>query len=122
MSITTLNVYVNIPSSSCEYFDMICVTVSKVAGTNYTDNDSSNNQFCLQFGEVSEGYAGVLPCTGEYISIMLPLINTKGRCATVTLIEIWVAIYLGWTFVGQLLLALRDGNILGGIVAISRSL
>ncbi|PIK40025.1 hypothetical protein BSL78_23129 [Apostichopus japonicus] len=26
VSITTLNVYVNIPSSSCEYFDMICVT------------------------------------------------------------------------------------------------
>ncbi|XP_071827945.1 uncharacterized protein [Apostichopus japonicus] len=79
VSITTLNVYVNIPSSSCEYFDMICVTVSKVAGTNYTDNDSSNNQFCLQFGEVSEGYAGILPCTGclSTVSLLVLLISVS---------------------------------------------
>ncbi|KAJ8025830.1 hypothetical protein HOLleu_33493 [Holothuria leucospilota] len=66
VSINNVNAYVNIATADCETYDYVCVVLTKASGANFTDTDTTNNYFCLAFGDPSEGYAGILTCSGKF--------------------------------------------------------
>lgn len=62
--IENVHTMINIAEDDCSTYEngYVCVEVSKVSGASYTDSDTSNNYYCLEFGAVNNGYTGVLTC------------------------------------------------------------
>jgi len=74
MWIYGLQTDINIPSEDCEIYEYLCFKVSVPTNADYTDGDTSNNEVCIEFGDVEDGYAGNLPCSGCALKFSLGLV------------------------------------------------
>nr|XP_006820128.1 PREDICTED: uncharacterized protein LOC102805550 [Saccoglossus kowalevskii] len=92
-TISGLKTDINIPTLNCGGYRYVCVMVTVPSGALYVDGDTDNNYFCLPFGDVEDGYAGVKPCSDSAFFVTttpgqptLPSTGTKGATARVTMV------------------------------------
>lgn len=74
VTITGASAMINIPSASCSTYQYTCVQVSKASDASYTDSVSTNNYYCLAFGDVAENLAGLVPCSGCALQVSMMLL------------------------------------------------
>ena len=65
VTVTGANAMINIPSATCSTYQYTCVQVSVASGASYDDSVTTNNYYCLAFGDVAEGLAGIVTCSGK---------------------------------------------------------
>ncbi|XP_070573182.1 uncharacterized protein [Ptychodera flava] len=65
---------INIPSEDCDIYQYVCMKVTAPSNADYTDGDTENNEVCIQFGDLEDGYAGNSPCSGCVIQVSLGLL------------------------------------------------
>lgn len=68
--VENVHTMINIPTADCSTYmydtaGYICVQISKASGASFTDDSTTNNYYCLSFGDVVDGYTGTLECSGE---------------------------------------------------------
>ncbi|XP_022091818.1 uncharacterized protein LOC110979935 [Acanthaster planci] len=74
ITITGTNAMINIPSATCSTYQYTCVQVSKASGASYDDSVTSNNYYCLAFGDTAENLAGLVPCSGCTLKVSILLL------------------------------------------------
>ncbi|XP_041453373.1 uncharacterized protein LOC121406413 [Lytechinus variegatus] len=63
--IENVHTMINVSSHMCSTYQggYVCVEISKALGASYTDVSATNNCYCLTFGDVRQGYTGMLRCS-----------------------------------------------------------
>ncbi|XP_799407.1 uncharacterized protein LOC576138 [Strongylocentrotus purpuratus] len=81
--IENVHTMINIPSADCSTYmydttGYVCVQISKASGASFTDDSTTNNYYCLSFGDVVDGYTGTLECSAcvAKISLIALLVST----------------------------------------------
>ncbi|XP_063970547.1 uncharacterized protein LOC129261198 [Lytechinus pictus] len=71
--IENVHTMINVSSDMCSTYQggYVCVEISKALGASYTDVSGTNNWYCLTFGDVRQGYTGMLKCSACVARISL---------------------------------------------------
>ncbi|XP_002737746.1 uncharacterized protein LOC100371124 [Saccoglossus kowalevskii] len=79
LTLLTDQAILNIPLDRCLEISHICVIVTLADDGNsvFWDPDLTNNDACLGFGLITEGYAGVIPCFIDLAAINLKVISPR---------------------------------------------
>jgi hypothetical protein len=71
VTITGANAMINIPSATCSTYQYTCVQVSVASGASYDDSVTTNNYYCLAFGDTAENLAGLVTCSGCTLKVSM---------------------------------------------------